>query len=279
VLRDRIQLTSTGRELCGKCMAERNARRKAKKEELRRESKQREESAAAKSSGSMGVSFEDLMRGDEDLSKKLQSRAKEEEPAPAPKQPEPELAKAGTSFEDLMSSPGAGGRGSAAASDGQTRTWGLEGQPQEGSARLQLGPIDDNRPILGQSGHQPPSKKAYLAAFCLFGLAGAIFWTVAPGFREILMPWDTTKYAFSTGELATTGDTNALRNTSNISQFDVFSQGPIFFIAWSFVGVYVIGFVMIIWSVGKSMLDSYLAKRRLKKAEEYAKKHGVQYPG
>ena len=122
----------------------------------------------------------------------------------------------------------------------------MEGQAKEGSGRLSLGPIDDNRPILGQSGHQPPSRKAYIAVFCLFGLAAAIFWNVLPGFRDNLMPWRMPKYQFNADLNPVATDTNALRNASNISQFDMFSQGPIFFIAWLFVGVYVIGFFLIV---------------------------------
>jgi len=290
IARERAQFTSTGRKLCTKCMAERNARRKAKKEEMRREGSSGKREPAppkAATAGVAGASFEDLMRDDAELSRAFKGIVRQE--ASPPSQAEEEAPKsAGTSFEDLMSSPvpegaPAKGKGAKAAArrdggDGP-KAHGLEGAPQEGSGRLSLGPIDDNRPILSQSGHQPPSRKAYIAAFCLFGLAGAIFWNVAPGFREILMPWRTPRYEFSSGQLATTGDTNALRNTSNVSQFDVFSQGPIFFVAWAFVGTYVVGFVLIVWSVGRSLLSSYLAKRRLKKAEEYAKKHGYSYPG
>jgi len=286
--RDRAQLTSTGRKLCSKCMAERNARRRAKKDEIRREASaaKRESSSgksAAASAGVAGASFEDLMRDDAELSHAFKGLVREE--APPPPAAEAPKKSAGTSFEDLEPSAKKGSKAAPRQSgnelklDDEAKTFGLEGQAKEGSGRLSLGPIDDNRPILGQSGHQPPSKRAYIAAFCFFGLAGAIFWNVAPGFREILMPWRTPKYQFSTNLAPVATDTNALRNASNISQFDMFSQGPIFFVAWLFVGVYVVGFVLIVWSVGRSLMSSYLAKRRLKKAEEYAKKHGQTYPG
>lgn len=273
--RERVQLTSTGRKLCSKCMAERNARRKAKKEEMRREGKPDREkpspTPAAPANLGGGVSFESLMRDEPALAAGLQAVKREE----VPRAPEPEEtpASAGTSFEDLMSSGPM-----APTADKSARKAGLEGVPQVGSKRLELGPIDDHRPILTASGHQGPGKMAYTAAFLLFGLAGVIFFTVMPGIREIMLPGQSVGAKFSADLMPVATDTNALRNTSNISQFDLFSQGPVFLIAWSIVLVYVIGFVLIVWSVARSLLESHLAKRRLKKAEEYAKKHGVPYP-
>lgn len=280
--RERVQLTSTGRKLCSKCMAERNARRKAQKEQMRREKSERDKprvpspapAAPAPPGGQGGgMSFEDLMRDEPALAANMQS-VKREEVARAPEPEAEDTAKSeGTSFEDLMSSgpeaPGA---------DKPKRRAGLEGVPQEGSKRLELGPIDENRPILTASGHQGPGKMAYLAAFLFFGLAGVIFWSVMPGIREIMMPWQSVTPEFMSDQRAVATDTNALRNTSNISQFDIFSQAPIFFIAWAIVLIYTFGFVLIIWAVGRSLLETQLAKRRLKKAEEYAKKHGVSYP-
>ncbi len=277
--RERVQLTSTGRKLCSKCMAERNARRKAKKEEMRREGKSEKPRASSPAPAAPanlgGMSFEDLMADEPALAAGMQSAKREE----VPSRPEPEAkleaapVSAGTSFEDLMSSGP-----KAPTADKAKRKTGLEGVAQEGSKRLELGPIDDNRPILGASGHHGPGKMAYTAAFLLFGIAGAIFWTVVPGIREIMMPWQSVTPDFIMDQRPVATDTNALRNASNISQFDVFSQGPIFFLAWVIFLAYFIGFVMIVWSVGRSLVDSYLAKRRLKKAEEYAKKHGVPYP-
>ncbi len=285
-----VQLTSTGRKLCTKCMAERNDRRRAKKEEMRREaSAAKKEPARSKpaAAGVAGASFEDLMRDDAELSQAFKGIVREEVSLPAA--PVETSKPAGTSFEDLESKPAAPQKkGSKSAArqgsdldpnSGLGNTFGLEGQPQEGSKRLSLGPIDDNRPILSQSGHQPPSRKAYIAAFCLFGLAGAIFFKVAPGFRDVLFPGHSTTPAFMSGEMAQATDTNALRNASNISLFDTIKESPITLVAWLVVGSYMIGFILIVWSVGRSMLSSYLAKRRLKKAEEYAKKHGYSYPG
>lgn len=280
--RERVQLTSTGRKLCSKCMAERAARRKAKKEEMRREGKgEREKPRAASPAPAApaglggGVSFEDLMRDEPSLAAGMQAVKREEAPRKPESEERPDEApvSAGTSFEDLMSSGP-----KAPSAEKSTRKAALEGVAQEGSKRLELGPIDDKRPILTASGHQGPGKMAYTAAFLFFGIAGAIFWTVVPGIREIMMPWQSVTPDFISDQRAVINDTNALRNASNISQFDVFSQGPVFFTAWFIFLAYFIGFVMIVWSVGRSLIDSYLAKRRLKKAEEYAKKHGVPYP-
>ncbi len=306
VNRELAQLTSTGRKLCPKCMVERAARRRAKKDEVRRDasSPKRESSQgrpAAAGGGVAGASFEDLMRDDAQLSQTFKGIMRAEAPAPpkaagVPKSAGPQKSagppkSAGTSFEELVPKAKAAGPQKKAAKaavrgsngvdldDASAKTFGLEGQAQEGSRRLSLGPIDDNRPILGQSGHQPPSKKAYLAAFCLFGLAAAIFFTILPGFRSVLFPGQSTTPQFMSNQMPLATDSNALRNTSNVNQFDLFSQAPIFFVAWLFVGTYAIGFLLIVWSVGRSLMSSYLAKRRLKRAEEYAKKHGYSYPG
>lgn len=277
--RERVQFSSTGRKLCSKCMAERNARRKAQKEQMRREKAEREKprpsspAPAATAGLGGGISFEDLMRDEPALAANLQSVKREEAPRAPEPQPEDAPESAGTSFEDLMSSGPA-----APGTEKPKRRAGLEGVPQEGSKRLELGPIDEHRPILTASGHQGPGKMAYTAAFLLFGLAGVIFFTVMPGIREIMLPGQSVGANFTTDLMPVATDTNALRNTSNISQFDLLSQGPVFLIAWSIVLIYTLGFVLILWSVGRSLLETYLAKRRLKKAEEYAKKHGISYP-
>lgn len=264
----RVQLTSTGRKLCSKCMADRNARRKAKKEELRRAEKRETNAPAAVASTSFqalndspppkpsGTSFQDLMAGDDAPLMRPVEFDEEEETA----EPRGEV------------------HGLLSPEDEEGRTWGPEGAPQEGSNRLQLPPIDDHRPILTSSGYQGPSRTAWVAAFALFGIGAAIFWSVFPGIREIMLPWDTTALNFSSNLSPTATDTNALRNMSNVNQFELLSQGPIFFVAWAIVGVYVLGFTLIIWSLVRSIVSSHFAKRRLKKAEEYARKYGHTYP-
>jgi hypothetical protein len=286
--RGREQLTSTGRKLCSSCMAARNTRRRAKKEELRREAAEKKREAAPAAAPRGGVSFEDLMRDDPALSGNLRAVKREEAPARAAAQSETPKP-SGTAFQDLVSEgPKAyqsaslardAGFDGAIEGDESANAFGLEGRAKEGASRLALGPIDDNRPILTGSGYQPQSKLVYLAAFAFFGIAAAIFWSVVPGIRDVMFPEQHVGAQFTSNLAPIATDTNALRNTSNIGQFDLFSQAPIFFIAWFLVLAYTIGFVRIVWSVGRSLTSSFFANRRLKKAEEYAKKHGYSYPG
>jgi hypothetical protein len=253
-------------------MAQRNARRKAQKDEMKRaaRSQARPEAGAAPAAAgtsyqalnagaprkSAGTSFQDLVAGDD-------------APMMAVRVEEPEHA-ADESGREL--------HGLFKGEDGDERIWGAEGPPKEGGGRLQLPPIDDKRPILTASGYQPPSRTAWIAAFAIFGIAGAIFWSIFPGFSDILFPDDLARPKFLTDLMPMATDTNALRNTSNISQFEILKQAPIFFVAWAVVGAYAIGFLLIIVSLIRSLFGSYLAKRRLKRAQEYAEKYGVAYP-
>jgi len=251
-------------------MAARNARRKAKKEELRRAK------AAADASGTPavpagtsfsalnadapapkpgGMSFQDLMAGDD--APLMPVREDHDEP-------EPESV-----------APAVHGLN---APEDEQRIWGAEGPPKEGSGRLELPPVDDNRPLLVASAYRGPSRTAWIAAFALFGLAGIIFWTISPAFRDLLLPTDLAKPEFTSNMRPVAGDTNALRNASNVKQFDILAQGPIFIAAWVLVGAYVIGFFAIVISVVRSLISSYFAKRRLKEAEEFAEKYGQPYP-
>jgi hypothetical protein len=268
----RVQLTSTGRKLCSKCMAQRNARRKAQKDEMKRAARSEARPGAGAAPAAAGTSFQALNAG---------ARSKS----------------AGTSFQDLMGGDDApmmparpeepgreaddSGRelhGLFKGEAGDERIWGAEGPPKEGGGRLQLPPIDDKRPILTASGYQPPSRTSWIAAFAIFGIAGAIFWSIFPGMRDIMLPSDLARPQFLSNLRPTATDTNALRNASNINQFEILKQGPIFFTAWAFVGAYCLGFFLIIISLIRSLFSSYFAKRRLKRAEEYAEKYGVAYP-
>jgi hypothetical protein len=257
-------------------MAARNARRKAKKEELRRAQAAATDeppvaaAAPAPAVAPPGTSFSALT-------------------ADAPAET------GGTSFEDLMAgqdaAPTTVRADEAAAEEEQThevhglapaedeeRVWGAEGPPAEGSSRLVLPVVDDTRPILTSSGYHGPSRAAWIAAFALFGLAAGIFWTVSPAFRDLLLPADLAKPEFVSNATPVAGDTNALRDAGNIKQFDIFAQAPIFFVAWAVVGAYVVGFVLILISLVRSLTSSYFAKRRKKKADEFAEKYGQPYP-
>ncbi len=267
----RVQLTSTGRKLCSKCMAQRNERRKAKKEELKRAARGPSPAdagvaRAAASAGfqspvaaapkSAGTSFQDLMGGDD-------------APMMPPVRVDDDPRDAGEPAREVHG---------LSREFGDDRVYGAEGPPKEGGGRLQLPPIDDKRPILTASGYQPPSRTSWIAAFALFGVAGAIFWSIFPGLRDIMFPPDLATPKFLSDLMPMATDTNALRNTSNISQFEILKQGPIFITAWAIVLVYVIGFFLIILSIIRSLISGYLAKRRLKRAEEYAEKYGTAYP-
>jgi hypothetical protein len=252
-------------------MSTRNARRKAKKAELRREARG-EEARPAATRIPADTSFQPLHAG-----------------AP-PK-------RAGTSFQDLMSAaPESTAASAFLAVDGPAhaddarqvhglereddsgKRAGFEGEAPESSGRLQLGPVDEDRPILTGSGYQPPSRTAWLAAFAIFGIAGAIFWNVFPGLRDIMLPADLARPKFLSDLMPAATDTNALRNTSNVNQFEIFKQGPIFLTAWAVVLAYCVGFFLIIISVIRSTMTSYRARRRTRYAEEYARKYGHPYP-
>lgn len=260
----RVQQTSTGRKLCSKCMAARNARRKAKKEELRRAQAGAGDAPAAAATSfnvlsagappkSAGTSFQDLL--DDNDAPLMPVRAIEEEREP-----------------DAREVHG------LAREAGDDRIWGAEGPPKEGAGRLSLPPIDDRRPILTSSGYQGPSRAAWTAAFALFGLAAGIFWTVSPAFREILIPEGIARPDFVSGARPVATDTNQLRDAGNIRQFDILKYGPIFIAAWLVVGAYCLGFFLIMFSLVRSLTSTYFAKRRLKRAEEFAEKYGQPYP-
>lgn len=281
VSRKRVNLTSTGRKLCARCMAERNARRKAQKERLRREAEAKKDAqeplqpsapspvsvktpaAPAKPAAAApeSTSFEALMADEPRDSTSFSALA-----AGEPEPPEPRRA-AKPEPEDRV------GR-----ENGDTREYGLEGAPQEGGKRLELGPIDENRPILASSGYQAPSKWKYAIAFLIFGIAGILFLSISPQLRDVMWPWDTPGLKFWSDREAPILDRNSLRDTSNLSQLDLFSQGPIFLISWSIVVVYVVGCVLIVTSVVRSAISSYLAKRRLRKIQEQSPE-GYSFPG
>jgi len=277
ISRERVNLTSTGRKLCTKCMAERNARRKAQKEQLKRraaEKKQRSDAAISPSPGvprsssgaatdaEAGTSFSSLT-ADEPLSFDALT-ADEAHPEGEDQFLEPEHRDEDDEGED---------------DEKKTSLADLSPEAQERSTRLELGPVDESRPVLTSSGYQAPSGWKYAVAFFLFGVAGALFLTVSPALRDLMWPYKTPPLQFAADRLTPVGDTNTLRDTSNVSQLDIFSQGPIFLITWSIVLVYVTGCVLIIVSLIRSGISSYLARRRLKHVQEEAEKDGYSFPG
>ena len=295
----RAQETSTGRKLCAKCMAQRNERRKAKRDKLKKRAAGEETPQPAPAApaepvkmprtvGAPGLgstAFEDINSGIN-----IQPAARPQVPA-APRQAPAEGApiRKSTSFEDLHTGAdfdaappqefGAqefGDDESEFDEDGKPKKkFGLEGVPTDVSGRLELPPMDEHRPVLGASGYRAPTKTAYALAFIFFGVAGVIFYSSTPLLGDILFPFDTPDIQFNEGEMPQIQDTNRLRNTGNVSQFEIFAQAPIFFIAWFILIVYLGGCARIIWSVGYSATSSFLAKRRKKRIE---KKYGGKDP-
>ena len=185
----------------------------------------------------------------------------------APASPPPGPAKDGTGpdFGTDFGAPPA-----AAETEASKRNFGLEGVPTDASSRLELAPVDEKRPVKIGSGYQDPTKTAYFFAFLFFGIAGLVFYSTTPILKDVLFPFDTPSYKFNPNQQTPIMDTNRLRDTSNVSQFEIFSQAPTFFIAWLILIVYVGGSALILISTVRSAISSFRAKRRHRKAE---KKH------
>jgi hypothetical protein len=139
------------------------------------------------------------------------------------------------------------------------------------TGRLELPPMDENRAVLGQSGYQPPSRTKVFAAFVFFGIAMVMFYRTTPYFKDTLFPWDTTELQFNKGEMAQIQDTNKIRNTSNLQQFDIIKQAPIFFVSWFLVLLYGFGVLILVVGIIRSSYWSYIAKRNLEASQNLNK--------
>ncbi len=271
IVRTKAQVTSKGRKLCPKCMAERNAKRQARREQMKEKRRRADE-------------MEDGPGGIEAPVASRPVAAAPISPYVPSKRPSAPAASP-LSFEALNDSTGvqappakaeSDDLGSDAGADDETpkkdgrgkRNFGLEGVPTDTSSRLELPPIDENRPLLVQSGHQAPSKTAYFFAFFFFGIAGLVFYSTTPILKDVLFPFDTPAYEFKSGMDTPIMDTNRLRNTSNINQFEILSQAPTFFVGWLIVVVYLGGTTLIIVSTVRSAISSYRTKRNLKKSQK-----------
>ena len=130
-------------------------------------------------------------------------------------------------------------------------------------------PLDIARPIMVASGYQPPSRWAYVAAFCLFGLSMIFVVSVSPQVRDVMWPFDTgMETKFQRDQRPVIDDTNALRNTGNIRALDMFVQVPMFVLTWGMLIAYVYFAARILYSTGKSAWDSYQAKKVYRHAEK-----------
>ncbi len=262
-------------------MAERNAKRQARRERINEKSQARkrsEKEEAAPQGIEAPVANQPLTPGPMGFNALTKGSST---PAPSPMGFEALNASRGpqamspaveAAKDDFGSDFGAD-FGAPAAPDedaGPQRDFGLEGVPTDVSSRLELPPVDEKRPVMTYSGYQAPSKTAYFFAFLFFGVAGLVFYSTTPILKDIMFPFTTPEYKFSSGQLAPIMDTNRLRNTSNVNQFEILSQAPVFFVTWLILIVYVGGSALIIISTVRSAVSSYRAKRHHRKVE---KKH------
>ena len=99
--------------------------------------------------------------------------------------------------------------------------------------------LDERRPILKASQYQPPSKKAYAFAFILFGISLVAVFVSVPDLRQIAWPFETKGPDFNERATVVIQDTNALRDTSNISQLNIILQVLLTSVTWAFFLVYI----------------------------------------
>lgn len=279
--RTKVQVTSTGRKLCPKCMAERNAKRQAKRQRIKEKSRERKRSEYDEvaptgieapvanrtvTPGAMGLSTP-AQGSSAPAASPISFEALNDSQGPQTAPPAAEAAK-----DDFGSESGAdfGAPAPPEKDTGPKRNFGLEGVPTDQSSRLELPPVDENRPVMIRSGYRGPTKTAYFFAFLFFGFAGLVFYSTTPILRDIMFPFDTTEYKYNSNQMTPIMDTNRLRDTSNISQFEILAQAPTFFVTWLIIVVYIGGSALIIISTVRSAISSFRARRHQRKVE---KKH------
>ena len=242
------QRTKAGTPLCPGCMAEREARRQALRDKYGKGAHKKTappvsapvaptSSPASPSSPADSTRLEDLMGGEQllkPLADNIEDRIEEEI----------EESHHADTYEKLPPE-----------------------ERQEASftetGRLELPPMDQSRPVLGQSGYQPPSRGTMTLVIIFFGSAMLFTIRVVPALHDTLFPFgDSNDTEFTENLMPIATDTNALRNTSNIQSLDVFAQSATFFIAWGFVLVYC-GLVLgLIFGLIRSMLLQKQAKEQ-----------------
>lgn len=258
ICNEHTDLTKGGRKLCGRCMSERKARRAALKDKYRTgerkspsappspsppEGKLPSSPSSLAPFAGKGMSFAEI-GGDGAL---IPVRETEEDIE--------QEAGLGQEHEDpvMRLDPEEAERNRKARETAQITATG----------RLELPPMDQNRPVLGQSGYQPPSQKKVFSAFLFFGIGMMYFYKSTPYFQDTLLPFDTTELLFNEGAMAVVHDTNRIRNTSNLQQLDIFSQAPMFFVSWLVVLSYCGGVLILVIGIIRSTYWSYIAKRNL----------------
>lgn len=288
---EHTHLTKGGRKLCGKCSAEREARREALKSKYGKGRRSAPSvsiphSAESAESGAAGTASA-VSASSARTSSTSAGRA-----AGEPVGPSAGAGFKGVAFADIAgSSPlmpvretaeeieeeaGSGSEHDDSEmrldpEDAEKNRKAREKADLTSTGRLELPPMDENRPVLGLSGYQPPSRKKLLSAVIFFGIGTILFYNATPYLDETLFPFDTTELRFNEGEMAQIYDTNRLRNTGNIQQIDIFSQAPTFFVAWLLLLSYLLGMFILIVGVIRSSYWSYVAKRNLEAARNLDK--------
>ena len=268
--------TKGGRNLCGKCTAERQARSAALKEKYSNAPKtpaapgasvpsQPVPPAAGRASApgisaaaapspfgaNKGTSFAELAESAPLMPVRETAEEIEKEAGLGPESDDP----------DMRLDP----------EEARKKNEGRREAHQSVSGRLELPPMNQNRPILNQSGYQAPSRTKRILAFVFFGIGMLLFYNATPAFKDTLFPFTTGEFRFQQGQMAQIQDTNSLRNTGNIQQFDILAQAPTFFLAWFFLLTYCGGVAILTVGVIRSGISGHLARRNLRAAQNLGK--------
>ena len=130
------------------------------------------------------------------------------------------------------------------------------------TGRLELPPMDQNRPVLGASGYQAPSKATHIIVLAFFGIAMFFVYRAVPSLKSTLFPFSNTDIKFDDNLMPIATDNNSLRNASNIQQLDTLAQWATFLVAWGVVIIYVGLLFMLLVGFIRSILWNRLAKQQ-----------------
>ena len=250
--------TKSGTKMCGRCMAEREARRQALRDKYGKTSEKPTVPVTS-------TSFQNI-----------DNTPTPHAPSSSSPTPSSHSQYQSTSLEDLT-----GGeqllRPTEAIEPAEDETKGdrraKEGDdriPQEEreeafyseTGRLELPPMDQNRPVLGQSGYQPPSKVTTLCVLIFFGIAMIFTVRAVPSLHNTLFPFTKHQTTFNSDQMPVINDTNAIRDGGNIQGLDIFAQSATFFVAWIFVILYGGGIVLLLIGLARSMYWARQAKQQ-----------------
>lgn len=131
----------------------------------------------------------------------------------------------------------------------------------------------DRTELLSVGAYKPPPKWAYALAFIFFGISGIIVLACVPQLRDMMWPFEATGPGFTEDAMAPIQDSNRLRDTSNVSNLNMFKDLPLFFVSWGIVVIYVGGAIAIFYGSGVETLRLYMARRKRKALEKLRKEH------